>query len=299
MEDQKVDKSIQMYYIYGIIVITVILMIIRISIYFIELDDIATTLVFGGRDADLHLLFNSMDDGLVNFYESENPYLYFAYILFFPIYIIPFEISVYIWDFLRLISVIYIVKNIYKITDDKNDLYVFYFFSIIGYLVDGFLNNSNWLILFLLFESYIQLKKDRKILSGILFTLTTYKIILLIFPFALIISKKIKLKGLVYYFVPFFLICLPYLIFPNYFSEMLSNWRYESKDVYYQNILFISWRVFQTAQLLFISYIVLIFLDSLQWNKNKVRILLCILLVLIYFILIVSLISVKFVRDYI
>ena len=88
------------------------------------------------------------------------PYLYFSYFIFFPIYIFPSYIGVYINDALRLITVIYIAKNMHKLTEDKNDQLLFYLLSIIGYLADGTLNNNNWFILLLLFESMVQLKRE-------------------------------------------------------------------------------------------------------------------------------------------
>ena len=161
-----------------------------------------------------------------------------------------------------------------------------------------FLNNNNWLILLLLFESFRQLKKDNKILSGILFSLTMYKIILIIFPFALIISKKIKFKDLSYYFLPLLIICIPYFIFWDYTLQMFHSWTYRGELDLFTNIIAMVCQLFQTAQLLFMSFVYLLFLTSIEENKKRVRTLCYGLLISIYFFLIVVFISVPFFNMY-
>ncbi|MGQ4874478.1 MAG: hypothetical protein ACP6IY_10455 [Promethearchaeia archaeon] len=146
-----------------------------------------------------------------------------------------------------------------------------------AFFFDMYFNNTNWLIYLLIFESYIQLKKGNKIISGILFTISTYKIILILFPFILLIARKIGIGDLIYYFIPFFLIFLPYFIFPPYFFEMFQNWSYieYNKEIvlfnneylwmFYQAV----WQGAQPAQLLFISFMYLLFFQPIDEFRIK------------------------------
>lgn len=297
MEKLTEKRQLSSYYIYGIIIITIVLIVLRVLFYFLRSDE--NLIITGGRDADFILIKGMMDSGLVNFYNNTRmPYLYYWYFIFFPVYILPTVIGVYVWDVLRLISVIYIAKNLNQVTDDDKDLLFFFLFSGVGYIIDTFLNNNNWLILLLLFESLRHLKKDNKILSGILFTFTMYKILLIIFPFALIISNKIKFKDLSYYFIPLIIICIPYLIFWDYTLQMFHSWTYRGELDLFTNIIALVWQLFQTAQLLFMSFIYLIYLTSIEGNKKRVRKLCYGVLISIYFFLIVVFISVPFFRLY-
>ena len=297
MEKLKEKRQLSSYYINGIIIITIVLIVLRIIFYFLRSD--ANLIITGGRDADFILIKGMMDSGLVNFYNNTRmPYLYYWYFIFYPVYILPTPIGVYVWDVLRLISVMYIAKNINQVTDDEKDLLFFFLFSGVGYIVDMFLNNNNWLILLLLFESYRQLKNENKILSGILFTLTMYKILLIIFPFALIISKKIKFKDFSYYLAPLIIISIPYLIFWDYTLQMFHSWTYRGEIDLFTNIIALVWQLFQTAQLLFMTFIYLIFLTSIEENKKKVRSICYGILIGIYFFLIVVFISVPFFNGF-
>ena len=170
-----------------------------------------------------------MDNGLIDYYNASSIggfrayYLYYWYFLFFPIYILPLEIGVYVWDALRLITAIYVAKNVNKLTDNSTDKVIFFLITGIGFFADMYLNNTNWLIQIFLFQSYVALKNDKKWLSGLLFTLATYKIIVIVFPFILLIVKKIKLRNIAFFFIPFAFICIPYYIFPDYFLSMVYN----------------------------------------------------------------------------
>jgi len=257
-----------LYYILGLIGITITFIILRIILYFYSIDPY----IDRNKDVDFIILIEGMKNGLINFYDpierAEWPpyYLYFWYFLFFPIFVMPSEIGIYVWDALRLISVGYAffkAKNIFK---NKIDLILFYTLSSIGFAYDAFFNNCNFVIFFFLFQSYIEWENDKKWLAGIFFTLATFKINAIVFLLVLLIVKKIKLKDLKYFLIPFFLICIPYMIFPNYFAQMLNNWMYSDERV--QGILFgidsIAWKAFQPSHLMYISLLMLIFLENLE-----------------------------------
>ena len=65
--------------------------------------------------------------------------------------------------------------------ENRKDLYIFYIFCSIGFFIDGYFNNSNFLVLFFLFSSYRAFKKDKKWLAGIFFTLAVFKINAILF----------------------------------------------------------------------------------------------------------------------
>ena len=268
-------------YILTIIIITISLTSLRIIFYIFE-DDLSDSffieLLIRNRDLNFKTNYNLMDNGLLHYYEKnalvddKALYLYFWYFIFYPFHIIPLEISIYIWDLLRLVTTIFIAIKIKRIINNNRDLLFFFLFSGIGYFADMYLNNTNWLIQLLLYESYIQLEKKNKIFSGILFTFCTFKLPLVIFPFILILTKKIKGKDLLYYFLPFFLICMPYIIFPDYFSVMVSNWlqSIESTSGFSIVSLFLtSWRLIQPAQLMFVSVIIVIILLNIKNESEK------------------------------
>ncbi|MHA1335435.1 MAG: glycosyltransferase family 87 protein [Promethearchaeota archaeon] len=237
-----------------------------------------------GRDIDLKLLYYFHKENIFNYYKQYSAefdakplYLYFWYFIFYPFSMIPYEICLYIWDFLRLISILYITKKIPEFFNDDRILGYALLLQIVGFFFDIYFNNTNWLIYLLIFESYIQLKKGNKIISGILFAISTYKVILVLFPLILIIARKIRVKDLIYYFIPFFLMVIPYFIFPSYFLEMYQNWSYieynkgivlfnnEYLWMFYQAI----WQGAQPAQLLFIGFIYLIFFQPHDRFKIK------------------------------
>lgn len=183
----------------------------------------------------------------------------------------PRWLSYLTWDMLRLFSTIYITYRFYEITKDKKECILFLIFCGIGYAVDMHYNNSNWLILFLLVFSYLQLEKDRKWLSGILFTIATFKIYVIIFPFILLITKKIKIKEIIYYLLPFMILIIPYIINPNFFLQMYSNWTHPigTEELPILNYINVVMKLFEPAQMMFVSFMVLVL--ELNLNRNYVR----------------------------
>ncbi len=109
MSDEQ-EYPFHLIFIISLIIITVVLIIMRIFFYFYESNHFFNF----RRDYDFIILREGMKNGLINFYEpiesSEWPpyYLYFWYFMFYPMYLIPIEIGLYIWDILRLISVVYV-----------------------------------------------------------------------------------------------------------------------------------------------------------------------------------------------
>ena len=286
------EKPFLKLYLIAIILITIVVTSFRVATYFIPLDKSSTNLfmiLMRGRDIDFVILRHWMDNGLFGMY---NPppgyifghfYLYHWYFIFLPFYYLPLDISVYIWDVLRLVAVVYVAINVYKITKEKKNLILFLVFSAIGYAVDMSLNNTNWLIQLLLFESYLQLKKERKVLSGILFTLATFKIIVIFFPFILIITKRIKIKEILYYLFPFFILMIPYIINPPYFLQMVDNWTASREGEFNTTLgfLYAILKVFEPAQLMFVSFGVFIFCINIKDETWKNRAFFFALLVLI------------------
>ena len=87
----------------------------------------------------------------------------------------------------------------------------------------------------------------------------------------------------------FLLICIPYLIFPNYFMQMINNWFSSEERV--QGVLFgidsIAWKALQPSHLMFISLLFIIFLENLEnisWERRRplFRILIPLLLIVYY-----------------
>ena len=268
-------------FIFVIIIITIFLMILRIIFALIPPEllsqDLLSTMI-AGRDIDYKILLNWMENGLFELYMPPpgypygHFYLYHWYFIFYPFYIMPIWVSYFVWDFLRLASTIFVAYRFYKITSDIKEAILFYIFCGIGYAVDMYYNNTNWLILLLLFESYLQYNKGQKLVSGILCTIATYKIFVVIFPFVLLITKKIKLKDLLYFLCPFIILVIPYLINPGYFIQMYNNWNYSfaSTDL---NIILrtinVFLKLFEPAQLVFVSFMVLVLVFNL--NRNVVK----------------------------
>jgi len=273
-ENQK-EYPIHKYFIYIFIIITVSLIILRIFLYFFDI----LPWIKATKDIDFKILLEGMENGLINFYDditiSDWPpyYLYFWYFLFFPIYILPFNvyIGVYVWDVLRLILAIIVLKESPKMFKNKKDLLIFYIFSTVGYSIDAYYNNVNFLIVFFLFYSLVFLEQDKKWISGILFTLATFKITAIVFLPVLLIAKKIKWKDLLYFLIPFIIICIPYMIFPDYFFQMVTNWGHSDAEI--RGILFnfdsILWKALQPSHLMFISLLLIIFLENIKDEKRK------------------------------
>ncbi|MFX1591675.1 MAG: glycosyltransferase family 87 protein [Promethearchaeota archaeon] len=287
--NEEEQSSIHLYFMYIFIIITITLLILRIFLYFFDI----SVWIQDTKDIDFKILIKGMDNGLIDFYNpvgiTDWPpyYLYFWYFIFFPIYRIPYNtiIGVYIWDALRLILTLLVLRKSPKVFKNKKDLLIFYIFSIVGFSIDGYYNNVNFLILFLLFYSYVFLERNKKWISGILFTLATFKITAILFLPVLLIARKIKWKDLLYYLVPFFIICIPYLIFPNYFFQMINNWLYSDEEI--QGILIfdsIMWKALQPSHLMFIGLLLIMFLENLknEDRKNLYRIILVSIIAIYY-----------------
>ncbi len=273
MKDEK-EYPIHKYVIYIISLISISFIILRILLYYFDI----LPWIKETKDIDFKILIDGMDNGLINFYDnvdiSKWPpyYLYFWYFLFFPVYIIPTDglIGVYVWDALRLILTIVVVNKSAKVLKQKKNLLIFYIFSIVGYIIDAYYNNVNFLIVFFLFYSFIYIGKDKMWIAGILFTLSTFKITAILFLPVLLLSKKIKVKDLIYFIAPFALVCIPYLIFPEYFFQMTSNWF--SRDTEIHGLLIIDsiiWKALQPSHLMFIALLVIIFLESIDIEKKR------------------------------
>jgi hypothetical protein len=283
-------SSISLYFVCFFTIVTILLIIIRL--FFLGLSEWFQET----KDIDFKILIEGMDNGLINFYDSVTIsdwppyYLYFWYFIFFPVYFIQFYsniiIGIYIWDVLRLVLTIIVIKKSPIVFKNKKDLLIFYILCIVGYSIDAYYNNVNFLILFLLFYSYVFIEREKNWISGILFVLATFKITALIFLPVLLIIRKINWKDLIYYLVPFFLICIPYIIFPNYFFQMFNNWFHSDAEI--QGILIfdsIMWKALQPSHLMFIGLLLVVFLENLknEDRKNLYRIIL-ISIITVYYI---------------
>ncbi len=273
MSDEE-NRSIHLYFIYIFIFITFSLILLRILLYFFEI----SSWIKETKDIDFKILVEGMDNGLINFYDdissSDWPpyYLYFWYFIFFPIYILDFNlyIGVYIWDILRLLLCIYVIKEAPKIFENKKDLIIFYIFGTVGYSIDAYYNNVNFLIVFFLFNSYVFLEKDKIWLAGIFFALSAFKITAIVFIPIILLIKKIKWKDLIYFLIPFVIICIPYLIFPEFLFQMIKNWSYSDEGI---NGIFpfdsTLWKALQPSHLMFIGLLLIIFIENIKVDKRK------------------------------
>jgi len=290
------NHSIQSIFTYIFIIITTALIILRIISIFYEI----SPWVEATRDIDFKILIEGMDNGLINFYEeisiTDWPpyYLYFWYFLFFPIYIIPFNISigVYIWDVLRLILTIIVVRKAATVFKSKKDLLIFYIFGTIGYTIDAYYNNVNFIIVFLLFFSFYFLINEKYWKAGVLFTLATFKITAIVFLPVLLIIKKLKWKDLKYFLTPFLLIIIPYIIFPDYLLQMVKNWGHSDTEI--KGILFfdsVLWKALQPSHLMFIGLLFIIYIENIKdaIKKKYLRIIL-VSLISIYYIYLTSIV---------
>jgi hypothetical protein len=271
MNDQK-EYPLHQLFICVFMTISITLITLRVLLFLFEFPELIET----SKDYDFCLLLKGMDNGLVNFY---NPipgcdwppyYLYFWYFIFYPIYLMPFEIGVYVWDLLRLFMGIYIVNEAPKIFKNQIDLFIFYVLSSISYSLDAYYNNCNFLITFFIFISYHSLEHDKKWLSGIFFMLATFKINSILFLPILLIIKKITLKDLKYYLIPFSMICIPYIIFPDYFMQMIGNWLHSDEFIHGLTIFdSIFWKALQPSHLMTISLFLLILVENIKKEKRK------------------------------
>ena len=265
---------IHKYFIYLFIVISVSFIVLRIFLFFFEI----SPWIQDTKDIDFKILLEGMKNGLVNFYDpitiSGWPpyYLYFWYFLFFPIYSIStnYLVGVLVWDALRLILTVLVVRESSKVFKNKKDLLIFYIFGIVGYSIDAYYNNVNFLIVFFLFYSFVFFERDKKWISGILFTLATFKITAILFLPVLLITRKIKLKDLIYFLIPFAIMFIPYLVFPEYLLQMITNWGHSDAEI--QGILIIDsiiWKALQPSHLMFIGLLLIIFLENIKKEKRR------------------------------
>ena len=252
------------------------------------------------RDVDFNILLEGLKNGLVHFYDPvpvppgvpDWPpyYLYFWYFIFYPMGLMPSDISVVIWDLLRLVISSYIVLKGFKIIKIRLNLLWFYLTIFIGFLIDGWYNNCNFLIMFFLLMSYMSLEKDKMWLSGIFFALSTIKINSILFLPVLLITKKIKLKDSIYYIIPFSILCLPYAIFPDYLFQMLTNWGNSTPGI--QGLTFLDpiiWKAIQPSHLMFLGFIFVIIFEFLEQYKRGHQIRTIIFLIFSIFYLYISL----------
>ena len=272
--NEEEDYAIHVCFIYIFVIITLFLIILRIFLYSFEI----SPWIKETKDIDFKILIEGMKNGLIDFYDdvaiSDWPpyYLYFWYFLFFPIYMIPLNvyIGVYVWDALRLILTILVIRESPKVFKNKRDLLIFYMFCVVGYSIDAYYNNVNFLIAFFLFYSYVYLEKDQKWIAGIFFTLATFKVTAILFLPLLFIVKKIKLKDLMYYLIPFAIVCIPYMIFPEYFFQMVTNWGHSNAEI--KGILVfdsILWKALQPSHLMFIGLLLILFMENIKIEKRK------------------------------
>jgi len=295
IEDVK-KRSMRISFIFVILGLTLTFIILRILIYFFDFPFLFEL----SKDIDFELLYKGNLQGLVNFYDDVTIsgwfqpfppyYLYFFYFLFLPINLFPLEVGFYIWDILRFFLVSYVFWKIPELFKNKVDIFLFYLMSTISYFFDGYFNNVNFLILFLLFLSYNYYEKNKWI-SGILFTLSLFKINSILFLPLILVIRKIKIKDIIYYIIPFFLICIPYIIVPNYLAQMLDNWAYSSFEIPVIDSLFLEvllkgfsfvWRAVQVSQFMFIGLLLLILLENIKKDsiRNTLRILIIIILII-------------------
>ena len=268
------EFPIQKYVMIILAMITISFIILRIFINFFDI----LPWIEETKDIDFIILLEGMDNGLVNFYDDVSIsgwppyYLYFWYFLFFPIKIIPTDglVGVYVWDMLRLVLTILIIRESPKMFKNKKDLHIFYILGIVGYFIDAYYNNVNFLIAFLLFYSLVYLEKDQKWIAGILFSLATFKITAIVFLPLLLIARKIKWKDLIYFLIPFVLIFVPYIIFPDYFLQMITNWGHSDAKIHGLLIIdSIIWKALQPSHLMFIGLLLIMFMENIKNEERK------------------------------
>ncbi|MBY9003561.1 MAG: DUF2029 domain-containing protein [Candidatus Lokiarchaeota archaeon] len=242
-------------------------------------------LIEASRDNDFRNLVRWNQNGLENFPPY---YLYFWYFIFFPFGVLESFISMLIWDILRLIVTSYVAYKAYFMITYRIDQLAIYLFIYIGFINDAYYGNCNFVVMLFFFLSYKYLEKDQKWASGIFFALATFKINSIIYLPVLLILKKIKLKEVFYYLIPFGILLLPYLIFPDYTIQLIINWSKitpgiggtapaasTSADALASIItLFnsILTKAVQPSQFLYFSIIIMIFLQSIINNKRHTQI---------------------------
>jgi hypothetical protein len=239
-------------------------------------------------DGDYELRIIEYSNGLLNIYDPNGDYLpanylYHWYVFFYPFSLIDMSVSVYIWDILRIISCYYVGKNITKITKNEKYILTFYVLTIIGYVFDADYGNNNFLVLLLLFLSVFNLQQNKKWLAGIFFALAAFKVTVFLFLVLLLLIKEIKLKDLIYFIVPLFILCLPYLIFPDLLFQFLENLFGSKPSVFilktgnelidfFISIYLIIWPAVQPPHLTYYGFYVLVILRYIYEDKISTEI---------------------------
>ncbi|NVM44028.1 MAG: DUF2029 domain-containing protein [Candidatus Lokiarchaeota archaeon] len=293
--DEEVHYTVHTNMVYLLIATAIVLFISRIVVNILDLP----LFLDGSRDVDFRILLLGLENGLIDFYDPvfvpegvpDWPpyYLYFWYFIFYPMGLIPFEIGVYVWDILRLIISSYIVLKAFKIIKNRTNLLWFYFTVLVGFIIDGWYNNCNFLLIFFLLLSYTSLENDKKWVSGIFFALSTIKINSVLFIPVLLLTKKIKFKDLIYYIVPFAALCLPYIIFPDYLFQMLNNWSNSTPGIQGLTPLDpIIWKAVQPSHLMFLGFMLIIVFEHLMQYEKGQKFRTIVVSVLIFFYIYIS-----------
>ena len=223
-------------------------------------------LIEASKDNDFRNLVRWNQQGLDNYPPY---YLYFWYFIFYPFGVLDPFISATIWDLLRLIITSYVAYKIYFMITCRIDLKAIYLLIYIGFINDGWYNNCNFVLMLFFYLSYKFLEEDKKWASGIFFALSTLKINSIIYLPVLLIMKRIKLKELFYYLIPFGLLLLPYIIFPDYTILLFTNWTKGTPGIEGDlPIVPILSKVIQPSQLLYFSIILIIILQGII-NKKR------------------------------
>ena len=127
--------------------------------------------------------------------------------------------------------------------------------------------------------------------SGIFFALSAIKINSILFIPVLLLARKIKAKDLIYYVLPFILLCLPYILFPDYLLQMLNNWTNTTPGI--QGLTFLDpiiWKAVQPSHLMFLGFMLIIIFESLENYKKKDQIRNALVLILIAFYIYISIV---------
>jgi hypothetical protein len=258
-------------------------------------------------DSDYLLRVDEIANGLFNLYgdvyskETLCHYLYYWFFYFYPLTLLPSIIGFFIWDALRLVTFVYIILNIDKyIKNDKNFL-IWEGITFTAFYFDQYLNNTNFLIFFFLFMSYKMLLEDKKVFASIFFFLAVFKINAMLYLVVILVNKRISIKELiVYYIAPFAVIMIPYIIFPDYLFQWLSNLGFFYSEIpeepslfnIFRTLVIILWKLFQFAQWMFYGFIFAIFIEDQKKERQTSLILVLALFFLV--LLVVMVITILF-----
>lgn len=268
----------------GIILTEIIFITFRIAFPFFNFPEFME----GPLDADFYILLDHMRGGLTHFYDENKAraaiYLYYWYFLFFPFYVIPSDISIYLWDLFRLTTYLYIINNIQKISKDDFVVYSFIFLSYIGFFFDAYLGNSNFLVLFFLFMSYKYLDEDKLWLAGLFLALACFKVTSILFLVLMLLVKKIKLVDIPKYLAPLLILLIPYIIFPSLLIQFIENLfileDFEGNVInppdlgnpilnFLARIYLFIWQALQPAQIMVYSFFLFFIFKYIKEKKNS------------------------------